>query len=630
MTDKPEAKNGTAPPDFGDLTAQMLRMQGEVAQAALTAWGRFEPAMLPATMGQLVPWEDFAKQVQSLWTPAETVPTAPLASTELLANPAQWLGLIENWYRHLPLADDATRARLFGDSIKLWESVLGQYGIGEGAGKDVPELPRKDRRFADPRWREQPVFALIHQAYLLFAEQLTELVERADGLEPERQKQLRFMTRTLIEALSPANYPMTNPVVLERTIETGGENLLTGMEHLLADLSRGQLTHTDTAAFEVGRNIAATPGKVVYETELFQLIHYTPVTESVLAAPLVIFPPWINRFYILDLSPAKSFVRWAVEQGISAFMVSWRSADASLAEIGWDDYIRAQIEAIDHVRERLKVPAVHTIGYCVAGTTLAATLAVLARRGEGDKVKSVTFFTAQVDFEQSGELRTFVDDSQLKLIEGLAQDGYLDGRYMAATFNLLRGSDLIWGPVIKNYLLGEDYPAFDLLYWNGDTTNLPCKWHLAYLKDLYRDNLLVVPDALSGDGTPIDLGRVTTPAFIQAGREDHIAPAESVWQITRRLGGPCTFLLAGSGHIAGVVNPPSAHKYQYWTNSAPAESLPEFIARAEEHPGSWWFHWLEWLRAHAPEEVPARGKRKPGGRGDKVIEDAPGRYVMAP
>jgi polyhydroxyalkanoate synthase len=629
MTDKPESNDRSMPPDFGELAAEMLRLQGEMTQAALAAWGSFEPAMLPAAAGHLLPWEDFAKQIQSLWSPLVPPPAAASAQAELLADPAHWRLLVEGWYRHLPLADEATRARLFSDSMQLWESVLGQYGIGEGAGKDVPELPRRDRRFADPRWREQPVFALIHQAYLLLAEQLTELVERAEGIDPARQQQLRFMTRTLIEALSPANYPMTNPVVLERTIETGGENLLIGMEHLLADLTRGQLTHTDPQAFQPGRNIATTPGKVVYETELFQLIQYSPVTETVLELPLVIFPPWINRFYILDLSPAKSFVRWAVEQGISVFMVSWRSADASLADIGWDDYIRAQIDAIEQVRARLKVPSVHVIGYCVAGTTLAATLAVLARRGRGDTVRSATFFTAQVDFEQSGELRTFVDDSQLKLIEGLAQDGYLDGRYMAATFNLLRGSDLIWGPVIKNYLLGEDYPAFDLLYWNGDTTNLPCKWHLAYLKDLYRDNLLVVPDALSGDGTPIDLGRVMTPAFIQAGREDHIAPAESVWQMTRQFAGPCTFLLAGSGHIAGVINPPSANKYQYWTNPAAVETLAEFVAGAKEHPGSWWFHWLEWLRTQAPGEVPAKGKRNPGGRGDKVIEDAPGRYVMA-
>ena len=299
-----------------------------------------------------------------------------------------------------------------------------------------------------------------------------------------------------------------------------------------------------------------------------------------------------------------------------------------MADLVWDDYIRAQIDAIDTVRARLGVKAVHTIGYCVAGTTLAATLAVLARRGQADKVKSATFFTAQVDFEQAGELKVFIDDQQLQALEKLsAETGYLDGRYMAATFNLLRGNDLIWNYVVNNYLLGGDYPAFDLLHWNGDVTNLPAKWHMSYLKDLYRDNKLVVPDALSADGTPIDLTRIETPAYIQAGREDHIAPAASVWHLMHHLRGPRTFLLAGSGHIAGVVNPPAAKKYQYWTNEKPVESFSDFVAGASETPGSWWPHWIDWIHTQDSATVPAKGKRAPGGKGDKVIEDAPGSYV---
>jgi polyhydroxyalkanoate synthase len=402
------------------------------------------------------------------------------------------------------------------------------------------------------------------------------------------------------------------------------------MQHLLTGLKKGQLTHVDPDAFRLGENLATTPGKVVYQTPLFQLIQYSPTTATVLEVPLVIFPPWINRFYILDLNPQKSFIRWAVEQGITVFVVSWKSADETMADLTWDDYIRAQIEAIDTIRARLDVKAVHAIGYCVAGTTLAATLAVLARRGEADKVKSATFFTAQVDFEQAGELKVFIDDQQLQMIEKLAEEhGYLDGRYMATTFNLLRGNDLIWNYVIKNYLLGDDYPAFDLLHWNGDVTNLPAKWHRSYLCDLYRDNKLVVPDALEADGTPIDLTRIQTPAYIQAGREDHIAPAASVWQIMHHLRGPKTFLLAGSGHIAGVVNPPAARKYQYWTNPATLDTFAEFVSGASETPGSWWPHWIEWLRGQDSAEVPAKGKRIPGGKGDKVIEDAPGSYVKA-
>ena len=345
--------------------------------------------------------------------------------------------------------------------------------------------------------------------------------------------------------------------------------------------------------------------------------------------PVVIFPPWINRFYILDLSPEKSFIRWAVEQGLTVFMVSWKSADASMKDVIWDDYVAAQIDAMDTVRDLLGVEAVHAIGYCVAGTTLAATLAVLAGRGAASKVKSATFFTAQVDFESAGELRTFVDDEQLKLLEGLAPEGFFDGRYMAATFNLLRGRDLIWNYVVSNYLLGNDYPAFDLLHWNGDTTNLPARWHRSYLTDLYRDNKLAVPRALSVLGIPLDLREVKTPTYVQAGREDHIAPAESVWKITDHFTGPLRFVLAGSGHIAGVVNPPSAGKYQYWTNDKQAASLEDFVAGATETKGSWWPDWLRWIEDQAPEKVGAKDARIPGEGKLKALEDAPGSYVRA-
>jgi polyhydroxyalkanoate synthase subunit PhaC len=469
---------------------------------------------------------------------------------------------------------------------------------------------------------------VVHQTYLMLTEQILAMVDTVPGIEPDKQEQLRFATRTLVDALSPANFPLTNPLVMSRAIETRGDSLVKGMEHLIADLRRGQLTHTDPDAFKLGENIAVTPGKVIHETAMYQLIQYSPTTGTVLGVPLLIFPPWINRFYILDLNPAKSFIRWAVEQGVSVFVVSWKSADASMAEVVWDDYIRAQVDAIDLVLDRLGVKAVHTIGYCVAGTTLAATLAILARRGEADKVKSATFFTAQVDFEVAGELKVFIDDQQIAAAGRLAGDqGYVDGRVLAATFNMLRGTDLIWNYVVSNYLLGDDYPAFDLLHWNGDTTNLPVKWHQAYLKDLYRDNRLVVPDAMAADGTPIDLTRIETPAYIQAGREDHIAPATSVWRMTRHLRGPWTFVLAGSGHIAGVVNPPAAGKYQFWTNPGPVDGFEDFVAGAEETKGSWWPHWIGWLRDQEPAEVPAKGKRIPGGTGDKVFGDAPGSYV---
>ncbi len=402
-----------------------------------------------------------------------------------------------------------------------------------------------------------------------------------------------------------------------------------GMSHLMRDLQQGQMTHTDPQAFELGRNIACTPGKVVHQGPLYQLIQYTPATEKVMTTPLIIFPPWINRFYILDLTAEKSFIKWAVDQGITVFVVSWKSADSEMRDTVWDDYIAAQIDAIDTVREGLNVPSVNAIGYCVAGTTLAATLAILTAKGEADKVNSATFFTAQVDFKKAGELLNFVDDSQMKMVEALASaQGFLDGRILALTFNLLRGNDLIWSTVVKNYLLGEDYPAFDLLHWNGDVTNLPARWHREYLADLYRDNKLVVPNAMSALGTPIDLTKVKTPCYIQAGREDHIAPAESVWNIRDHFGGPLKFVLAGSGHIAGVVNPPSQVKYQYWLNDDPkASTLAEFIEGATETKGSWWPDWAEWLRAGDSTAVDAKGARMPGGGKLKALEDAPGTYV---
>ncbi|WP_305097219.1 PHA/PHB synthase family protein [Croceibacterium aestuarii] len=608
--------------DAVDVFAEMLKMQSEAARAVLATTNPDERAVAE--------WTEAAGRLQKMWlefhVPGDRDPDVPVP---MFADPAQWFGLVQEWQRQVPWLDPERQGQLMAESAALWDQVLTQFGLGSKPDSDGPEvhLPRSDRRFSDPAWREQPVYALIHQTYLLFAERMQDMIGEVGGLDEAERDQLRFALRGVLDAMSPANFPLTNPVVLERTLETHGANLVKGMERLIADLEKGQLTHTDSSKFRLGENIACTPGKVVHETRLYQLIQYSPDTEEVAAVPVVIFPPWINRFYILDLNPKKSFVKWAVEQGLTVFMVSWKSADETMADVTWDDYVRAQIDAIDHIRERLGVRAVHTIGYCVAGTTLAATLAILARRGEADKVASTTFFTAQVDFERAGELKYFVDETQLALIKQASQGGYLDGRYMAATFNLLRGTDLIWNYVVNHYLLGEDYPAFDLLHWNGDVTNLPAKWHARYLRDLYRDNKLVQPDVMSADGTPIDLRLIETPAYVQAGREDHIAPAGSVWKLTGTLAGPVRFVLAGSGHIAGVVNPPAARKYQYWTNETPAGSLEAFVAGATEHPGSWWTDWIAWLENLDATRVKATGKRKPGGKGDTVIEDAPGRYV---
>jgi polyhydroxyalkanoate synthase len=507
------------------------------------------------------------------------------------------------------------------EALSSWQSFM-PLGLGEGAAALA-----KDRRFADARWQE-PVFDMIRQSYATIAGQLLEGVEAVDGIEPRMKEQMRFATQSFVEAMSPANFALTNPAVLERIFETRGTNLITGLERMLEDLGRGQIRHVGDDAFEVGRNLAVTPGKVIKETPLYQLIHYAPTTPKVQATPLIIFPPWINRFYILDLTPQKSFVRWAVDQGLSVFMVSWKSADAETAGTTMDDYVlQGQRDAIDTVRALLDVPAVHVVGYCVAGTALSMLLAWLAAQNEADKVASATFFTAQVDFSEAGDLKLFVDDAQLALIEQLATDGYLDGRYMAATFNLLRGRDLIWNYVVNNYLMAQDYAPFDLLHWNGDVTNLPAGWHRRYLADFYRDNLLVKPGALTVGGVPINLSLVNTPSYIQAGREDHIAPPESVWKVTEHFAGPLKFVLAGSGHIAGVVNPPSANKYQYWTNDAAAPTLADFVAGATEHKGSWWPNWLAWIGERSGGDVPATKARIPGKGKLKAIEDAPGRYV---
>lgn len=537
-----------------------------------------------------------------------------------------------------PFMDADQFMKLFGqsavattDPLKAYRAALDAWGAVleplAKAGRD--KVDTSDRRFTATQW-EHPVFDLVRQSYQVMSEYMLTAADQLVGLADHDKAKMDFALRSIIEAMSPANSPFTNPVALERAMETNGASLISGMQNLIQDMQRGQITHTDPTAFKLGENIAATKGKVVHQTPLYQLIQYDPTTEDVLETPLIIFPPWINRFYILDLTAEKSFIKYCVDQGITVFVVSWKSADSTMKDIVWDDYIAAQIDAIDTVCSGLDVPDVHAIGYCVAGTTLAATLSILAANDAADKVRSATFFTAQVDFSTGGELLHFIDDEQIAMMEALsAPQGYMDGRFLALTFNMLRGKDLIWSTVVKNYLLGEDYPAFDLLHWNGDVTNLPAKWHRNYVIDLYRDNRLVKPDDLSALGTPIDLRRVKTATYIQAGREDHIAPAESVWKLQDHFTGPMKFVLAGSGHIAGVVNPPAQMKYQYWTNNAAAPSLDAFIEGATETKGSWWPDWIAWLTEKGNTRVPATGGRQPGQGTLKALESAPGSYVKA-
>ena len=510
---------------------------------------------------------------------------------------------------------------------QAWTQGLEAWGAMMRDLQEKGETP--DRRFAAEEWTSHPLFSAMKRSYLAWSEKMGETVDGIEGLDAETREKLRFATKEFVDAMSPANFALTNPEVLARAAETKGDSLAQGMSNFLADLASGQVTQSPEGAFELGKNLATTPGKVVFETPLFQLIHYAPTTDKVLETPLIVFPPWINRFYILDLTPEKSFVKWAVDQGVSLFMVSWKSADESIAHIAMDDYVAAQEQAIDTVRDLLEVESVHTIGYCVAGTVLAMTLAQLAARGEADKVASATFFTAQVDFEDAGDLTMFVSDETLTTLGQLsAETGVTDGRVLAATFNLLRGRDLVWNYVVNNYLMGKEPRPFDLLHWNGDVTNLPAAWHRDYLARLYRDNLLVRPGAISIGGHPIDLTMIETPMYVQAGEQDHIAPAASVWKIQDHVQGPVRFVLAGSGHIAGVVNPPSAGKYHYSVlDDGEATDLDSFRQQATRHPGSWWPDWIEWLKSIDSATVAAEGARQPGEGKLDPIEDAPGRYV---
>ncbi len=551
------------------------------------------------------------------------------ATAATLAGNLQRIG---DYWMDLGRAFAAADPARLADIQKQWwtDSLRLMTGVMSGDQSQIPDAANvADRRFKGEEWADQPVYDLIRRSYLLASHYLTEAVASFDHLPDDERERLRFQAKQFVDAMSPANFAALNPEVLAEVKRTNGQSLVNGVSNMLEDLKRGQLTMTDEKAFEVGRNVAATPGKVIFENRLFQLIQYTPTTETVYEIPLVIFPPWINKYYILDLTAEKSFIRWAVEQGLTVFVVSWHQAGPETKDVILDNFVKEGFnEAIDVVLSVTGAPSTHTIGYCVAGTTLAITLAWLAARQEDAKVKSATFFTAQVDFTEAGELMNFVTEPMIEQIEKLSgEKGWLDGRWLAATFNMLRPTDLMWNYVVNNYLKGKEYAPFDLLYWNSDPTNVPAKWHLSYIKDLYRDNLLVKPGGILVDGVPIDLKKVTTPMYIQAGKDDHIAPAVSCFKLTKAFSGPYRFMLAGSGHIAGVVNPPSQQKYQYWTlpdGVATPDTLPQFQAAATETRGSWWPDWIAWLAPQSGDKVPAR---IPGDSCHLVIEDAPGRYV---
>ena len=513
------------------------------------------------------------------------------------------------------------------DTMTLWQNTTRRMmGI---AAPETADASGADRRFKDEAWKQNEVFDFIKQSYLLSARYVQSTVSEVEGLDPKTAQKVDFYTRQFIDAMSPTNFVMTNPEVLRKTAETGGENLLKGLNNLLGDLERGKgqlkIKMTDTEAFSVGGNIGVSPGKVVFQNDLMQLIQYDPTTEKVLKRPLLIGPPWINKFYILDLRPRNSFVRWATSQGHTVFVISWVNPDEKLAEKNFEDYMhQGYLAALDAIEAATGEKEVNAIGYCLGGTLLASTLAYMAEKGD-DRIKTATFFVTMMDFAEAGELGVFIDEEQLSALEEkMNKRGYLDGSEMSATFNMLRANDLIWSFVVNNYLLGNDPFPFDLLYWNADSTRMPAKMHSFYLRNMYQANLLKEPGGITLSGVPIDLGKVKTPAYFLSTREDHIAPWKSTYRGTQLLGGKQRFVLAASGHIAGVVNPPEGGKYNHWINEALPADPDAWLAGATELAGSWWPDWHRWILAHGKAQIAAR---KPGDGKLTVLEDAPGSYV---
>lgn len=528
------------------------------------------------------------------------------------------------------IAQDPTKlfelqAEYMQDCAELWQQSLKKF-MGEPS-KAVIEPNKDDRRFKAPEWQESALFDFIKQSYLLTCRHIERSLDDMDGLNAEQKEKLSFQSKLFTSAISPTNFAMTNPQVINETINTGGQNLVKGFENLIKDLQRGQgdlkISTTNYDAFEVGENLATTKGSVIYQNDLMQLIQYESKTKKVHKTPLLIVPPWINKYYILDLSEQKSFTNWAVEQGHTVFILSWVNPSEKLAQKSFDDYMKEGIlTALEHVKKTTKEKNVNAVGYCLGGTLLASTLAYLAAKGDHISIKSATFLTTLLDFDKAGDMKLFLDDEQLEHLERLMdQHGVLDGKELQRTFSLMRSNDLIWSFVINNYLMGKEPFPFDLLYWNDDCTNMPSAMHRFYLRKMYRENKLPIAGGIELDGTPIDLSKVKTPCHFISTKEDHIAPWIATYQGVNLMKGKNTFTLAGSGHIAGIVNPPSKNKYSYWTNPKTPKSPEKWFEGTSEHEGSWWGFWNGWVKEYAGEQdTPSRSIKN-------KIEPAPGSYV---
>lgn len=543
-----------------------------------------------------------------------------------IGNVVKTLGAIaEDWIKDPKRAVEA-QADLWQGYMNLWSGSMRRM-LGEKADPSV-EPARGDKRFADPDWSQNQFFDFVKQAYLLSANWAEHLVEHAESVDEHTRHKAEFYVRQIANALAPSNFVLTNPELLRETLASNGENLVRGMQMLAEDIATGngelRIRQTDMTAFEVGKNLALTPGKVVFQNDLMQLLQYEAATEQVLKRPLLIVPPWINKFYILDLTPEKSFIKWATEQGHTVFVVSWVNPDARLALKSFEDYMREGIiEAVDVVEKISREDRVNAIGYCVGGTLLATTLAYMAKNKDA-RIASATFFTTQVDFTYAGDLKVFVDEEQIAAVEQRMQEtGYLEGKRMAAAFNLLRSNDLIWPYVVNNYLKGKAPFPFDLLFWNADSTRMPAANHSFYLRECYLNNALT-RGVMKIAGKKLSLGRIKIPIYNLAAKEDHIAPAKSVFVGSKFFGGPVRYVMSGSGHIAGVINPPAKKKYQYWSDGPVEGEFEDWVGAAVERPGSWWGDWQSWIESQNDEKVPAR---KIGSKKFKAIETAPGSYV---
>jgi len=519
------------------------------------------------------------------------------------------------------------QADLYSRYADLWQATTRR--MTEQASDPVIKPAAGDKRFNDPDWTDNPAFDAIKQSYLLTSNWLNDLVSNVEDVDPTTKRRVEFFMKMMTDAISPTNFLMSNPAALRELVESRGDSLVKGMEHFAADLARGggklAISQTDAEQFVVGENVATAPGKVVYQNDILQLLQFSPTTKTVYEIPLLIFPPWINKFYIMDLRPENSLIRWLTGQGFTVFVASWVNPDAKLAQKSFEDYMYEGIyDATAQVMKQCQTETVNVVGYCIGGTLLACTLAHMAATGD-KRINAATTFAAQQDFTEAGDLSLFTDEAWLQDIESRIDQagGVLSGQSMADTFNSLRSNDLIWSFFVSNYLMGKDPKPFDLLFWNSDQTRMPKTLHMFYLRNFYKDNLLSKGELVLG-GETLDMSKIKIPVYVQSSKDDHIVPYRSAYRCARLYGGPTTFTMAGSGHIAGVINPPSAKKYQHWTNANLPERVEDWIGEAVEHPGSWWEHWAAWLSEKSGAQVPARD---PAKGALKPIEDAPGSFV---